>query len=1149
MINNPKNSIPDVVLKRFVRIMKLINLFIIVGICTMNAVESYSQSTQLTLNVKNSTLEKVFKMIEEQSEFVFFYSDEAVDLHKRVSIQVKDQTIDQILDQLLEQTGNSYVIDDRQIFVGSKKEDASPKVTQNDLIRVTGVVKDERGETLPGVAIQVKGSTRGVTTDLDGSFSIDVKGTDVLIFSYLGMEDQSVPVGAKKEFNIIMKEKVDELEEVEIVAFAKQKKESVIASVSTVKPTELQVPSSNLTTAFAGKIAGIIAYQRTGEPGQDNAQFFIRGVTSFGTGKVDPLILIDGVEMTTEDLSRLTTDDIASFSIMKDANATALYGARGANGVILVTTKEGKEGKVRVQFRAEGSISAPTEEIDLADPVTYMRLQNEAVRTRTPGTRLPYDEKKINYTARGIDPVRYPAVDWQDLLFDKSTFNQRYNLNISGGGKTARYYIAASYSKDQGIIKNDDRQNFDNNINIRKYSLRSNINVNLTKTTEAVVRLSGVFDDYQGPLDGGTALYTKAMHANPVYFLPYYEPDAANAHTNHILFGNTASGNYLNPYAEMVKGYKSNDRSSMYVQFELKQNLDFITKGLSARAMFNINRFSQLEVKRQYNPFFYTLAPNRVGSNDYVLEALNPDSGTDYLSYEPGGKEVTNAMYFEGALQYNTTIADKHNLSGLLVYTVREKKDNTKSTLELSLPYRNMGLAGRFTYDYDSRYFLEANFGYNGSERFAKHERWGFFPSVGVGWLVSNESFMEPVSDFITKLKLKATYGLVGNDQIGLDSDRFYYMSNLNMSNTDRGASFGDEYSYTRPGISISRYEDPYITWEISRKTNLGLELNLMNSLELQVDYFMDYKSQILQERVDIPTTMGLQATPKSNIGEASSRGTEISLDYNKAFNKDLWMIIRGNFTYATNRYEVYEEPDYSSTPWRSHIGQRIKQRWGYVAERLFIDEEEVANSPVQTFGDYGAGDIKYKDINGDNRIDENDQVPIGYPTDPEVVYGFGLSFGYKNFDFSCFFQGSARSSFWINSGKIAPFVSDPDASGSTNNRALMQEIVDSHWSEDNRDVYAFWPRLSVTSIDNNNQTSTWWMRDGSFLRLKNVEVGYTLPRSWVKKCSLETLRLYASASNVFQWRKFKMWDPEQAGNAFNYPLQRVINFGLYLEF
>ena len=410
--------------------------------------------------------------------------------------------------------------------------------------------------------------------------------------------------------------------------------------------------------------------------------------------------------MTSEDLSRLTTDDIASFSIMKDANATALYGARGANGVILVTTKEGQEGKVKVQFRAEGAFSSPTENIKIADPVSYMKLHNEAVRTRRPGTRLPYSEKKINYTERGIDPIRYPANNWQDILFDKNTFNQRYNLNISGGGEIARYYIAASYSRDQGIIKMDKRQNFNNNITIDRYALRSNVNVNLTKTTEAIIRLSGVFDDYQGPLDGGTDLYNKSVLANPVYFLPYYEPDAANIHTKHILFGNTASGNYLNPYAEMLKGYKSDDRSSMYVQFELKQNLDFITKGLFIRGMFNINRFAQLEVKRQYNPFFYALAPQIAGSDEYKLIALNPDEGTDYLDYVPGEKKMENTMYFESALQYDTKIAKKHTVSGLRVFTVREKKDNTYNTLQLSLPQRNAGLAGA-TYSYDDCFFKQ----------------------------------------------------------------------------------------------------------------------------------------------------------------------------------------------------------------------------------------------------------------------------------------------------------------------------------------------------------------------------------------------------------------------------------------------------------
>lgn len=1004
------------------------------------------------------------------------------------------------------------------------------------------VIEAETGEPLPGVSILIQNSTRGVITDIDGTFEIRVVPSDKLVFSFLGMESQTIEVGDKTFIDVSMHPMVSELDEVTVVAFGKQKKESVVSSITTVAPTELQVPSSNLTTAFAGRIAGLISYQRSGEPGQDNAQFFIRGITSFGTGKRDPLILIDGVEMTSEDLSRLTADDIASFSVMKDANATALYGARGANGVILVTTKEGREGEVKVQFRAEGSFSSPTENIKFADPVTYMKLHNEAVRTRSPGVRLPYDEKKINYTERGIDPIRYPAVDWQDLLFDKNTFNQRYNLNISGGGKIARYYIAASYAIDNGIIKVDKRQNFNNNIKLKKYSLRSNVNVNLTPTTEAIVRLNGVFDDYQGPLDGGTDLYHKAVSANPVYFLPYYEPDEANIFTKHILFGNYGSGGYMNPYAEMLKGYRSDDRSSMYVQFELKQKLDFITEGLFARAMFNINRFAQLEVKRQYQPFFYTLAPQIGNSKDYQLIALNPDSGTDYLDYLPGEKKMENSMYFEGALQYNKSFAKKHALSGMLVFTLRELKNNTYNTLQLSLPHRNAGLAGRATYGYDDRYLLEANFGYNGSERFAKNERWGFFPSFGLGWIVTNEKFMAPYLNTFSKIKLKATYGLVGNDAIGPAKDRFFYLSNLNMSDDGRGISFGDTYSYYRPGISISRYEDPYITWEVSRKANYGVELNLWNSLEIQADYFTEKRSNILQTRSDIPSTMGLQATPRANIGKASGRGIDISVDYSKIFNKDFWTVIRGNFTYATSEFLVYEEPDYASIgiPWRSHVSQKLSQRSGYIAERLFVDDEEVKNSPVQSFGEYGAGDIKYKDINKDGCIDEKDLVPIGYPTTPEIIYGFGLSAGYRNFDFSCFFQGSGRSSFWIDPGATGPFIGE---------RALLQVIADSHWSEANRDIYAFWPRLSDTEISNNNQTSTWWMRDGSFLRLKSLEIGYRFPDNISKLIHSKNARIYASGSNLFQIRKFKLWDPEQAGNPFNYPLQRVINIGLNIEF
>jgi len=1003
--------------------------------------------------------------------------------------------------------------------------------------RITGRVSDATGEPLAGATITVSGTTRGVIADDEGRYSIEANATDKLVFAYLGMQSQTITAGTQTRIDVVLQEQTSELEEVTVVAFAKQKKNSVIASITTVNPSELKVPSSNLTTALAGRIAGLISYQRTGEPGADNADFFIRGVTTFGTGKKDPLILIDGVEMTTDDLARLTVDDLSSFSIMKDANATALYGARGANGVILVSTKEGKEGTIKVQLRMEGSYSTPTRTMDYADPVTYMKLHNEAISTRTPMATPRYSNEKIFNTERGLDPVRYPAVDWQDMLFSNHTFNQRYNLNVNGGGKIARYYIAAAYNRDNGIIKMDKRNNFNNNIAINRYVLRSNINVNLTQTTEAIVRLQGSFDDYSGPLDGGADLYSKALNANPALFPAYYPADKANQATRHILFGNYGDATYMNPYAEMVKGYKTQDRSNMAAQFELKQNLDFITEGLSARGLFNVNRYSLLEFRNGYQPYFYALAED---PREYLLLPLNDATATEAVTQLSNSYALTNSMYFEAALSYQRTFNEKHDVSGLLVYTLREQKSGNVSSLIDALPYRNIGLAGRLTYGYDQRYFLEGNFGYNGSERFAEHERFGFFPSIGVGWLVSNEEFMQPYSQIISKLKLKGTYGLVGNDDIG--TGRFFYLSNVDQNG--RVYSFGYNFNYTGVksggGVQILKYADPDITWEISRKTNIGLELNLLKSIEFQLDWFYEKRTNILQERLDIPVTMGLQQKLYANIGEASGKGVDMSLDVNKSFSKDIWVVVRGNFTYATSRYDVYEEPDYTDSPWRSRVGQNVSQQWGYVAERLFLDDEEIRNSPHQGDGEYAAGDLKFKDINGDYQIDESDMVPIGFPTTPEINYGFGLTFGYRNFDMSAFWQGSARSSFWIDASATAPFV---------NNRALLQYYADDHWSENNRNIYALWPRLSETTIANNYTTNTWFMRDGSFVRMKNAEIGYSCPEKWLKFARVSSARIYLNGTNLMLLSKFKMWDPEMAGNPVAYPLQRTYNIGINLGF
>ncbi len=780
-----------------------------------------------------------------------------------------------------------------------------------------------------------------------------------------------------------------------------------------------------------------------------------------------------------------------------------------------------------------------------------MELENEA--SLYDNGILKHSYQKVANTKAGLNPNVYPAVDWYDQLFKESTTNYRANMNISGGSQVARYYIAGTFSKDEGALKSARQNNFNNNINLNRYLLRANVDVNISKTTTATVRLHGTMDDYSGPIYEGSEIYSMITQTSPVLYPPYYQPDKANETTPYLLYGNYDTGNYLNPYAEMTRGYKDRNQSLMMAQVELNQDLKFITEGLKARFMFNTNRRSDYAVKRQYNPYYFSVGSYDPLTDTYILNALNPDDGTDYLTSSEDGKVVTTNTYLETAVNYDRVFNEKHAVSGLMVFTMRSELTSSNSgDVQASLPTRNMGLAGRFTYAFDDRYFVEANFGYNGSERFAEKERWGFFPSVGLGYLISNEPFWnDDLKKVISKLKFKATYGLVGNDAVGDEKDRFFYLSQVNLNNSGMSYKWGIPGNMTTVnGVSISRYANPEVTWEVSAKTNLGIELGLFDKMELQVDIFRDDRSKILMKRADLPGTLGLEVDPQANVGEARSQGIDLSLDYNQSFNKDFWMSGRLNFTYAHSEYKVYEEPDYADTPWRSKIGYSTSQQWGYVAERLFIDQADIDNSPVQTFGDYKPGDIKYKDINGDGQITSADQVPIGYPSSPEINYGFGLSMGYKGFDFSFFFQGLARESFWIDYNKTAPFINqDDDWDDYIGVNQLLQVIADNHWSVSNRDPYAFWPRLSTQKVGNNSQRSTWFMRDGSFLRLKSLEIGYTLPKKWLKKLGMNTVRIYYSGTNLLCFSKFDLWDPEMAEDGLGYPIQRVNNIGINFSF
>ncbi|MBE8721990.1 SusC/RagA family TonB-linked outer membrane protein [Sphingobacterium pedocola] len=1011
-------------------------------------------------------------------------------------------------------------------------------------LRITGNVSDST-RVLSSVTVGIKGAPTVTQTDVNGNYVIDVPSeSSVLVYSIVGYLRQEVQVGEQLQINVTLQADSEDLDEIVVVGFGQQKRSDMVGSVTSVNVSELKKnPSSNLTTALAGRVAGMIAYQRSGEPGQDNADFFIRGVTTFGY-KVDPLILIDNMEVTTTQLARLQPDDIASFSIMKDATATAVYGARGANGVILVTTKQGQIGNAQLYFRIENSISTPTRNVDLADPVTYMRKHNEAVYTRTPlgdinPNTLLYSDEKIMNTELGENPYAYPANDWREMMFKDYAMNQRMNLNVSGGGGVARYFVSGTLNRDNGVLKVDHRNNFNNNIDLKSYALRTNVNINLTKTTEMVVRLNGSFDDYRGPIYGGAAMYERVVRSNPVLFPAYFPEDDRTRHVKHIMYGNFDSGDYRNPYADMTRGYKDYSSSTMAAQVELKHDFSYLTEGLSIETMFNTNRYAYFDMLRSYEPFYYTLNGYDQFTDTYYTSHVNPATSTEYLSYEPGAKTVNSSFYLQSILNYNRRINEKHGVSGLLVFMMREYLDANADDLQLSLPFRNLGVSGRTTYSFDNRYFAEFNFGYNGSERFHQSKRYGFFPSAGLAWSVSNEKFFEPIKDVITNLRLRTTYGMVGNDAIGSPQDRFFYLSNIDMDNPARRAVFGRDRTFTRDGISIERYANQDITWETAVKQNYALELGLFNRVTLQAEYFSEYRKNILMTRNYVPVTMGLNAPIRANVGEASSRGTDVSVDYQQSWYNGWWLSARGNFTYATNRYENYEEPQYNEQ-YRYRKGNSIGQSYGYIAEKLFVDDYEAYNSPSQPFGEHRGGDIKYLDVNNDGRVTEDDMVPIGNPIVPEIVYGFGFSVGYKGLDASAFFQGLTNESFWIDPNLTHPFA---------NHTQLLDAYADSHWSEDNQNVYALWPRLSTTIIPNNTQSSTWFMRDGTFLRLKQTEIGYSLPASIQKKLRTSNFRIFLSGSNLLTFSSFKLWDVEMGGNGLGYPIQRVFNVGVNINF
>ena len=1114
--------------------------------------ESISQSSKISITLKDATLVQVIKELEKQSDMGFVYDYNKAKKVNGINLNLKNVNIEKVLDEALKDSPLTYSINNNIVVLSEKK--TAPSETKKDvegLRTVTGKVVDETGVGLYGVTVLIQGTGNGVVTNEKGKYTVQVKPTDALRFSFIGYKTQIILINDQNEINIKLEPEVQEIGEVTIVAFGgEQKKESVVSSITTIKTADLETSNSDLTSSFTGKIAGMIGWQQGGMPGaltedELNTKFFIRGITSFQTNaNIDPLILLDGIEISKLDLSRIDPDDIESFNVMKDASATAMYGARGANGVIYIKTKKGKAGNVYTTFRYEKIWSMPTREIDVVNPIEYMQLYNEALTARNPLLLPKYTKERIQRTASGEYPEYvYPSTDWYDKLFKNLAINNHYSINVQGGSSKVQYYVSLTHNVDEGMIKTDKLNEFDCNITNNQTNFRTNLNIDLSKSAKLILNSFSTYDKYHGPYTSVQEAYYMAFQANPVDFAPTYPADD-KYDWPHIRFGGSESS--YNPYAEIQKGYTERKRFSTINKFEYIQKLGFWVKGLELRFSLNMSKNGYFSSAYRNIPALYALGSYDHETNTHTLIPLNEQFARKSLALDQWASgSHTQTTYGSQLMLMHAAAWKDHQTSFTAVLTTQEIDNNIPDNITASLPQRNLGFSARGTYGYKNKYFWEASFGYNGSERFAKKNKMGFFPAMGVAWVASSENFLLSATKWLTYLKFRLTYGKVGNDGI-IKDPRFVYLQNI-ITEEYAGISKDPYPSYK---FVILDYGNENIQWEVSEQANFGVDIKLFDGLiDITADIYQEIRHNIYAERTTIPTSIGLHQNPNDNVGKVRSRGFDFSGKIQYAFNEDLWFIFNSTFTFNKAVFLEIEEP--ANTPeWQKKEGREISQQIGYIAEGLFQDQREIINAPYQG-GDVMPGDIRYRDINGDGIIDVNDAVPIGYPTTPRFNYGFNGFLHYKDFEFTFSFQGTGNRSFWINPSAISPFFGS---------RAVLRAIANDHWSVDNQTDFPFWPRLSTKNITEHNpqeslkdgeqqRLSTYFMRSGRFLRCRSIELAYYLKSEWLKKYKIKRCKFYVRANNPFIISDFNLWDVELGGNGFNYPIQKTYSFGVNLSF
>ena len=1142
-----KNAIRE----RKSKVLGLFLCFLLLGIdYSFASYNNYSQFKTLSVSVNNSTLREVLKTIEKSSQFVFFYLDDAVNLDRKVSIDSKNKKIEEILSELFEGTSCTYRISDRQIFISGKAP--APNEQQQNKRKITGRVTDVKGEPLIGVNVTVDGDANGSITNMDGLYEIFVtKKSVVLKFTYIGFKTSEIRTNASTNiYDVALEEQVNELEETVIVGYGTQRKISNIGAQSSMKMEDIKTPSASLTTTLAGRLAGVVAVQRTGEPGKDAADIWIRGISTPNTSS--PLVLVDGVERSFNDID---PEDIESLTTLKDASATAVYGVRGANGVILIKTKPGKVGKPTVSADYYESFTRFTKMVDLADGITYMNAANEAMRND--GIATKYTEDQIRNTIAGKDPYLYPNVDWLKEIFNDWGHNRRVNVNVRGGSEKVAYYASVSYFNETGMTVTDKNINtYDSKMKYSRYNFTTNLNIDVTPTTKVEIGAQGYLGEGNYPAISSADLYNAAMSISPVEY-----PKMFFVNGEAYVPGTSTNNNFNNPYSQATRrGYDNLTKNQIYSNLRITQDLDMLTKGLKLTAMYAFDVYNEIHVHQDraestYN-FLDTSVPYDMDGQP-ILQRIY--EGSNVLSYtqETSGNKKT---YLEASLNYDRTFNDDHRVSALFLFNQQSKLLYPKGTLEDAIPYRMMGIAGRATYSWKDRYFAEFNIGYNGAENFSPKHRFGTFPAFGVGWVISNEKFWQPLSKTVSFLKIRYTDGKVGNSEVS--DRRFMYLDQM-KENGDYGYKFGPN------GTKWSGYETVNMAvdliWEESRKQDLGIDIKLFNDdLSIVFDLFKERRENILLKREhSIPSFLGYNTSaPYGNIGIIENKGFDGTIEYNKRINKDWVLALRGNITFNKDKWIQGELPE-QKYEWMNQYGRNINGVKGYVAEGLFTQAEiddmarweslSDANKAItpkpfaSQFGTVKAGDIKYKDLNNDGQIDAYDQTYISRGDVPTTVYGFGFTVGWKDLSVGMMFQGVAGAERVLNGSSINPF----NGGGGSGN--LYSNIGD-RWTEENPDQNAFYPRLSygseTTSSINNFQKSTWWVRNMNFLRLKTLQVSYNLPKPWVNKVHLKNAAVYVMGTNLFTLSRFKLWDPElNTDNGASYPNTTSYSVGINFTF